>query len=109
MKQMQKRSPNITMSRYTRVSSNKVDHEIIQRKLEGRCILCGEYLPKHNPDCIDHPVNTAIRTLESIKHNLQAAQDFPEDYVDSLANIRSAEELQDIIKPYKGKGTEFDV
>lgn len=71
------------------MSSNKVDHEFIQRKLEGRCILCGEYLPKHDSECKNHPVNVAIANLEIIKANLKDSAEYAEGYTDVIANVVS--------------------
>ena len=40
------------------------DDEIVQRKLEGRCVDCGDMLPWHTIHC---PLNPSVQISKSLK------------------------------------------
>ena len=66
---------------------SKTNWHKIQRKLEGRCHMCGGDLPKHKGVC---PVEgeELIKRLEKIDDKVRHISDISEDVIQNIINMR---------------------
>lgn len=64
----------------------------VQKKLEGRCLECAEYLPEHTQQCVLHPLHALSMKLGSLsqasKAILEQSQQIVEQNTDQLAEIK---------------------
>lgn len=66
---------------------SKINWHKIQRKLEGRCYVCGGNLPKHKGVC---PVEgeELLSRLEKIDNKVRHISDISEEVIQNIINMR---------------------
>ena len=66
---------------------SEINWHNIQRKLEGRCHMCGGDLPKHKGVC---PIEgeELIKRLEKIDDKVRHISDISEEVIQNIINMR---------------------
>ena len=68
------------------------DIDTVQKKLEGRCLVCSEYLPDHAKHCELNPsYNLSIKLValgQAIEQAIDQSKQLVEDHTDQLTEIQ---------------------
>jgi len=66
---------------------SEINWHKIQRKLEGRCYVCGGFLPKHKGPCPKEG-EELIKRLESIDNKVRHIRDISKEVLQNLKNMK---------------------